>query len=94
MAEYPRPAKEIKTYIRYLLLRKTTIAIAAIARIEITAMIFVDFILPAITRVITLPIIINSQNKFKVMLAGWAAMFLASLKNVGAHVATIVSEEQ
>lgn len=71
MAEYPRPAKEIKTYIRYLLLRKTTIAIAAIARIEITAMIFVDFILPAITRVITLPIIINSQNKFKVMLAGW-----------------------
>jgi len=65
MAEYPRPAAAIKTYIKIWLCMNTTIAMEIMARIDMTSIIFIALTLPAINKVIPLPITINNQNKVK-----------------------------
>jgi len=65
MAEYPRPAAAIKTYIKIRLCMNTTIAMEITATIGMTSIIFIALTLPAINNVIPLPIIINNQNKVK-----------------------------
>ena len=82
----------IRRYIPHLFIRNHRVSTCCNREAEY--IIFVDFILPAIISMISLPIIINNQNKFKVRLADVIARFLASIKNVGDQVATIVSEQE
>lgn len=65
MAEYPRPAAAIKTYIKIWLCMNTTITMEIMARIDMTSIIFIALTLPEINKVIPLPITINNQNKVK-----------------------------
>ena len=65
MEEYPRPAAAIKMYIKIWLCMNTTIAMEITARIDMTSIIFTALTLPAINKMIPLPITINNQNNVK-----------------------------